>query len=306
MKISKTKNLKPFDRFLYWIKERHKIYLKKQAGEPKPWTDDEVLQNNFFTNPYRENDKVTVWFRKHIRKPLQNSDDVLMATVIFRWFNKPDPTGAILRGWKPAYMRLDSGGLKTSLLCKWDEAKAIERITNAWEGGKVPVFTGAYLIVAGSGPPGCKIPNVCKMITNVWKERKRLVKLCKDDCRLEALHIELCKFPYLGGFMAYEIVCDLRYTKLLKNASDILTWSNLGPGAARGLKRMNSLSIDGPKVTDWLQQFRELLVKVNAKLPDSMKQFELREIEHSLCEWDKYDRVLFGQGRSKRKYNGSK
>lgn len=170
------------------------------------------------------------------------------------------------------------------------------------------------MIKAGNGPPGCKIPNVCKAITNIWKERKRLVGLCKKDCRLEALHSELVKFPHLGGFMAYEIVCDLRYTKLLRNASDILTWSNLGPGAARGLQRLRGIPIKVPRTgmkdarpkppKDWLEIFQTLRMKVNETLPENVKLFELREIEHSLCEYDKYERILFGQGRSKRKYNG--
>ena len=32
--------------------------------------------------------------------------------------------------------------------------------------------------------------------------------------------------------------------------------------------------------------------------------FELREIEHSLCEFDKYERIRLGQGRPKQKYKG--
>ena len=44
MNIKDVVKLSPLDRLLYWIKERESIRLKKEAGEPKPWTDDEILR----------------------------------------------------------------------------------------------------------------------------------------------------------------------------------------------------------------------------------------------------------------------
>ena len=155
----KVAKLKPVDRFLYWIKERHSIYLKRQAGKPKPWTDDEVLQRYFFTNPYRENDKTTVWFRENIREPLRNKPEVLFATIAFRWFNRIS-TGELLQSHR--------------LLTHWQQAKAV-RVLEKARGDGLTVFTGAYMIKAGNGPKGCKIGNVCNAITNIWKQRKRLV-----------------------------------------------------------------------------------------------------------------------------------
>ena len=38
--------------------------------------------------------------------------------------------------------------------------------------------------------------------------------------------------------MAYEIVCDLRYTYFLRDATDKDTWTHLGPGAKRGMERL--------------------------------------------------------------------
>ena len=299
MKLSKVKKLSPQERFLYWIEERCKIYKKKEKGLPAPWTDDPILQSNFFTNPYRERDRVSKWFRENIREPMRDMDEVLFATVAFRWFNKPDPTGLLF--------------LKHELHLKWKPKLATRVIKKANQDG--PVFTGAFMIKAGNGPKGCKVPNVCDSITNIWKARKRLVQVCKDDCRLEALHAELKQFPHLGGFMSYEVVCDLRYTALLEDATDINTWSNLGPGAARGILRINGGKIKIPRTgmkdarpkppEDWLDQFVKLKRLVNKKFKGKLPRFELREVEHSLCEYDKYERILFGEGRSKRKYNGT-
>lgn len=295
--------LTPTERFLYWIRERHSIHLKREAGKPKPWTDDGVMQTVFFTNPYRENDKTTVWFRNHVREPLHNERSVLMATVIFRWFNLIR-TGETLIGGTP-----ENPG--ENLIMGWNEAKAVARLRKQNKTG--PAFTGAYMIKAGNGPPGCKIPNVCESITRVWKERDRLIQLCHDDCRLEALWQELKKFQNLGGFMSYEIVCDLRYTDLLENATDVDTWCNPGPGALRGLTRLTGEPLQrnkynkliAPKAKDHLKTMQGLLALVRKKL-SKMPHFELREIEHSLCEWDKYERARLNDGKLKRIYKGAK
>ena len=290
VKLSEVSKLSVEERFLYWIKERHNIYKKKEKRKPKPWTDDEVLQEYFFTNPYRENDKVTKWFRKNVREPMEGKDSILFATIAFRWFNKPHPTGRLM--------------LRHNLLTKWNEKKAVRLINEAKVDG--PVFTGAYMIKAGNGPPGCKVPNVCSSITTVWDQRKRLVKVCKDDCRLQALWKELTGIRFLGGFMAYEIVTDLRHTHLLEDATDIDTWANVGPGAKRGMNRI--LGLEPPNLStpleNWEEDSQRLLRLVNRKLK-SIPRFEMREIEHSLCEFDKYERARTGSGKMKRKYKGT-
>ena len=289
MKIEKVAKFKPVDRFLYWINERHSIYLKRQSGEKRPWTNDEVLQSVFFTNPYRENDKTTVWFRENIREPLRNKPEVLFATVAFRWFNRIS-TGELLQAH--------------GLFTRWQQAKAV-RVLEKARGDGLTVFTGAYMIKAGNGPKGCKIGNVCNAITNVWKQRKRLVQVCEDDCRLEALWDELVQFKYLGGFMSYEIVCDLRYTRLLENASDVCSWTNPGPGCVRGLNRLMGLRGGdlNSRPKNHIGRMQKLMVLVNNKL--KMKpRFEMREVEHSLCEWDKYERAKLKDGKLKRKYKG--
>jgi hypothetical protein len=303
MKITDVSKLPPLERFLYWCKARHEIHVKRVNLElPRPWTDDEVLRSYFFTNPYRENDKTTVWFRENIRERLRNEDEVLMATVIFRWFNLIE-TGYTLLG--------DANHDDLTVL--WNERTAVARLQSMWGDGRTPVFTGAYMIKAGNGERGCKIPNVCKAITRVWHERDRLLHICKSDCRLEALWESLTRFDHLGGFMAYEIVCDLRYTYLLDEATDVDTWANPGPGCLRGLLRLEGGKIPmkdngrpnrNASVKNPLPKMVDLLAVCRERLK-GMPRFELREVEHSLCEWDKYERARTGEGgRMKRVFNG--
>src|SRR5262245_3400851 len=130
MLISKVKKLSAEARFLYWIRERHNIHLRRLAGKPKPWTDDVVLQTGYFTNPYRENDKTTVWFREHVREPLRDDPQVLLTTIIFRWFNLI-ATGEFLAN--------------EGLLYNWHTPLAKQLLGKRRQEGH-KIFTGAYLI----------------------------------------------------------------------------------------------------------------------------------------------------------------
>ena len=69
------------ERFFYWINERHAIYQRRNMGLPRSeWTDDPILQKYKFTNPFRENDRVTVWMRENWTKPNDNKPN---AEIIF-------------------------------------------------------------------------------------------------------------------------------------------------------------------------------------------------------------------------------
>lgn len=278
------KSLPPLDRFVRWVKERHAIHLRKESGKPPPWTTDPILQRYFFTNPYRENDKVTRWFRERIRDPLKNDPAVIFATLAFRWFNFI-PTGEIL--------------LRENLLRNWDAKRCVAALSD-----QIKVFTGAYMISSPSGMS--KLEGICNRIDQVWKTRDQLEERLRGATMQEA-HGALKLIDGLGGFMAYEIVCDLRYTSIL-DPKDRMEWCNPGPGAIRGLYRMlgipfsksNNSSIL-PVPENWTKETIKLLRCLSERSPD-MPPFEMREVEHSLCEWDKYERLLWGEGRSKRLY----
>jgi hypothetical protein len=290
--LEQVKTLTPLERMLYWVCERHEVYLRRKAGLPKPWTDDEILRSYYFTNPFREHDKTTAWLRENVRDPLRDSPSVLGAVVAFRWFNAIS-TGQLL--------------LKHGLLHKWDAARAYQLLHERWQGGNgEKVFTGAYMIKAGNGPPGCKIASVCRAITKVVNGQQSVLEACAQrPVRMENAWRVLTRFPYMGGFMAYEVVCDLRYTALLREAIDVDTWCNVGPGAKRGMNRLLGRPLEAPisKVT-WQDNTRSLLDRFKElKLRDAPVP-EMREVEHVLCEVDKYNRALFGQGRLKRRYDG--
>lgn len=304
MQLSQVSKLSTMERFAYWVMERHSIFLKRKDGLPKPWTDDEVLQKFFFTNPFRENDKVTQWFREKIRKPLADHKDVLFATIAFRWFNYI-PTGEqlLMAPWN----KTDKFGAFTA----WKTPEIVGRLSSLAE-HDAKIFTGAFNI-SNSGSTKPKINRVCEdYIQPVWEDRFDLIERAESWESLQEAHKDIVRYPGLGGsgFMAYEVISDLRYTWALKTASDILTWANPGPGAKRGLNRLQGnpleASLRKDDYNDTANEVREELRRLLIKngVYDTMPTIDARVIEHSLCEFDKYERARLGDGHMKRTYPG--
>lgn len=283
------------DRFFGAARERQRIYEKRQAGEPAPWTDDPAFREFFFCNLYREQDRTTVAFKKQIRTYLEDSPNVLLATVAWRWFNKAE-TGAVL--CDPTVGLFDGA---------WNPQRAKELILE--ERGKGPYVTGAFVVKTPDGMT--KLDGVLQCITWFSERNWHQVAMSMDtlEWSLEKAHNWLTESPYLGDFMAYEVVTDLRHTSLLCNAPDINTWANPGPGAMRGLCRLLGDPLDARSRSNkadyrWaINAMRELLYESweRPELADIPK-WEMREVEHWLCEFDKYERAYSGEGRMKRVY----
>jgi hypothetical protein len=94
-----------------------------------------------------------------------------------------------------------------------------------------------------------------------------------------------------------------------------MTWANAGPGAARGLERLRGLkpkelynynsAKDQVKMIEDMQALLQSS-KDNKFWPQQWPQWEMREVEHTLCEFDKYERVRLGEGTPKQLYNGER
>lgn len=281
------------EEFFAYARERERIRRSRLAGQPAPWTEDPVLQKYRFCNINREHDRVTAWFRHHLRDPLKDDPFVLLATVAFRWFNLP-VTGMAL---KPMLLER-----------RWDAQEAAERIrANRPEG---PWATGAYKIKSRIGHP--KVEGLCWCIDNIAQDAEHLAaRVEPGDTTLEGMWERLCEYPYMGAFTAYEVVTDLRHTYLLQDAPDIDTWANPGPGAARGLCRLLGKPLDAlnrnrdSDRATMIALMQELLdhSRTEANWPQDWFQWELREVEHTLCEFDKYERARLGEGRPKQQFH---
>tara|TARA_R110001583_G_scaffold65432_1_gene189072 strand:+ start:7686 stop:8522 length:837 start_codon:yes stop_codon:yes gene_type:complete len=273
------------DRFFHYINERHRIYLKRQEGEPFPWTEDKILQTYSFCNVFRELDKVTIWVRKNWREPYADHPNLPFAMSMARQINWPDT--------------LEEIGFPE----EWNPERTKEIMQARMDRGE-KVYTGAYMLTGTLG--GTKVQQtVDKILTPVYQNPPEIIPHSLKETWKNYL-------PYAGfsGFMSYEVVTDLRHTRHLENAEDVMTWANAGPGAKRGLNRIHGRSLKQAIKEDQLtQEMKSLLTNFNQNILFLLdKELEMREIEHCLCEFDKYERVRLGEGRprSKYKYTGEK
>lgn len=289
MIIEEVKKLEPLERFLYWVRERQQILLRRQAGFPKPWTNDKILQSYSFTNVQREDDRVTKWFKDNVRERLRDDPRVVFATIAFRWFNLPTPTGEYL----------NSHGY----LEEWNTEKVVAGLTEFKNRG-LKVFTGAFNI-SNSGSSDPKINRVCEAyIEPVWKDQERIYLEVEGGPLSRAFQV-LNKLPGLGGsgFMAAQVICDLAYTHVLDKASDWWSWCSWGPGSKRGMNRVLGNSVDcAISQQRWKQHLDNLQVVIERRL--GMK-LHARDVQNCLCEADKYFRALEGDGHMKRRYPGA-
>ena len=80
----------PVQSFFNFCKEREKIRLARESGNPPPWSDDEIFQKGRFLNVFREDDRGS---RAIIRfsKGLEDDLELLIQSLFFaRWCNRQE------------------------------------------------------------------------------------------------------------------------------------------------------------------------------------------------------------------------
>ena len=283
-----------YNALINWMIERHAIYKKRAAGRPKPWTADPILQRYKFTNVLRELDAVSQDLIAHLETygPKRPPEETLFNIVAYRTFNVPEAFHALTGG--------------SDWISRWDTALAERRLNRYQDiGGKV--FTGAYIMCATGTTGMRKHTKYLQTLRSVWGDRYRLTECVLRTKSIQAITEQLAQYSNYGPFVAYEFATDLTYTPLLKDAVDILTWANPGPGARRGLNRLHGRNLTAavPKAQLVSEMRSALAFCRKAKRPAFWgRALELRDIEHSLCEFDKYERVRTGLGRPRSKYPG--
>src|SRR3990167_3089511 len=266
--------------FFYWINELHMIYLRRRGHHPPPWTKDPMFQRNKFCNVFRELDRTTVWIRKNWREPFADHKNLAFAMAVARQINRTETLEEI---------RFPK---------RWNPERVLKILRERIKSGK-NAYTGAYML---TGTLGGDKPSqtVNKILTPLFKNPPVFI----PNMTLEAAWGLYRGRPGFGDFLSYEVVSDLRYTRYLMDAPDILTWANPGPGAKRGLHRVWGRPVRHKVDRSYVQvshaqaldEMRFLLGVSRKFLKDYVPNLELREIEHGLCEWDKYERARLGQG----------
>lgn len=279
--------------FFAFARAREEIRLRKEAGLPAPWTEDPILRDFYFCNVFREDDRTTRWFRENIRGPLRDHRAVITATIVFRWFNYI-PTGEKIRSilLRGDLLVLSSGKRLAPLLHA--------ALRPGFDAGE-KLITGAFIVKTPDGYD--KLNGILRCVDAISHDEPAVSRATT----LADAHAALRWIPYLGPFMAYEIVTDLRHTASLARAPDVDTWASAGPGAMRGLAWTFNLarppsytSLGGQdEARRWMRTLLDSS-RDSAFWPPEWRRWEMREVEHTLCEFDKYRRAQNGEPLKRR------
>lgn len=284
--------MKHVKEFFDYAKERESIRIRRGLkGSQPPFTQDPILQKYRFCNVFREDDTVTTWIRENLRKPLENEWNLMPVMAAARFINRVETLQALKD------ILLEEG---------WHSVACKAMLYDLRKQGK-PLITGAYMVRTPWGMN--KIEGLDKILSPLQEivEHGQQQHAFPEWETLQEAHAWFMELDHFGKFMAYEIVTDLRHTPLLNKATDIMTWANAGPGAARGMSRVEFGEIghynygsDKHQVI-LNQKMQELLEhsKNRAYWPRQWPKWEMRDVEHTLCEYDKYMRIKNGEGEPK-------
>lgn len=290
-----------------FIKERHAIYLRRQAGLPRPWTKDPILQSYRFCNVYRELDTVTLWIAEHWRDKNQFTKERPPSENINRyrytWFAM-----CVAR-----FINLPAAMEELGYPVPWD-TKHYLRMMRARKARGESQMNGAYKIKPG---PHKGIPTVNYIAKNVlgplWRDREKITPIiCNETLgtvpppTLALVHELLMRYNGLGSFMAAQIVADLKYTPPLRNAVDWHTFAAPGPGSKRGLNWVFKRDFNAPwNAVEWHEKLLLLKEKVDPFVAElEYPPLHAADLQNCLCELGKMVKVLQGWGRPKRRFEG--
>lgn len=269
--------------FARYVRERERIRLRREQGHPPPWTDDEVLRTYRFCNVSREHDRVTHWLRTRWYAGRERHQNLWLAAAMARQIGWPETLEAVgfPEDWTPDYV-----------------ARAKRLMIERRDAG-LKTYTGAYMLRALFAEGTDKA---------VYTWDHVLAPLARDRAgwtsalgTFQSATEYLVQQPGFGYFLAYQVALDLAVYPPLDLAPDRNKWALAGLGAVRGLNRLCMRRLTQRLDTDQsLDEMRRLTEWMNVVA--GYPALTIHDIEHSLCEFDKYERARTGDGRPKVRY----
>lgn len=256
--------------------ERDKIRMAKEAGKPKPWTKDPILQQFRFCNVRREDDAVTKWIRENWRTPYENHPNIFIAMILARMINFPECLAEI--------------GFPT----KWNPELYLAMLKSRKVRGE-QLWNGAYMVTAGGKP----IPKEEAVVDIVDRFHRNLYRPKRGD-RLEDTYEDILDsgISGIGTFLAGQFIADLKHTPALVHAEDWWQFCTPGPGSTNGL----NIVAGYPEGTQWNQyRFQKHVNLIRLELRKKGWDLDAHDVQNCLCEYSKYYR-----GYSKSHYPGLK
>lgn len=252
------------DLFCYFVSEREVVRVRREAGVPKPWTNNVILQNHHFCNVRREDDRGTKEIRELMTQYVLDVERLPCMYTMARMFNHADTV----------YEWITGGLMK------------VKKSRN--DGNKI--FHTAY-VVSTAGQSMDKVDYVSRVVTDVAHLDVPRTSLREG---FEALRF----VSGLGSFLAGQVIADLKNDRYYDqhNTPDWYTFSVMGPGSKKGLDFIYG---GGTTERNFEERISGLDLVTSGKIPALHRQ----DLQNCLCEFSKYVRYQQGLPGRRRKYD---
>jgi DNA polymerase len=285
--IAKADDFPNLESFAGFVRERHSIYERRQAGQAPPWTDDPILREWRFCNTYRALDAETIGIQNEYLWPHRDDPHLWFALVIARLINKTSTLKAI--GYP----------------VPWDAERFVAAMASLPVGQR---YGNAYVIPAGVKEVGRDkhLTQAEHIFGPLWRDREQLMP--RPGMLVADFTDRLRRYPGLGGgFLAAQVASDAKQVEPLASAADHATFALSGPGSRLGLNYLLGRSADAAwraDDTDWyprLSELHQLIVPRYLELRLPIPDYQ--DTQNQLCEFSKYWAIRSGdKGRLKRRY----
>lgn len=244
------------------------------------WTTDPILAGYKFCNTFRVLDRVSQYIvTEVVEKGPQRREEVTFRVLLFSMYTSIRTYETLRKKIKPftweAYKRADYESVLRDL----------------YDNG-VSIYTGAYQKPA---PELGFTENFMNHLAFLEVLMRELPAQLRDAEYMADVFDYLRTFKSMGAFTAYQLVLNLSYSNVI-NFSDY-DFVAICIGSRRGLQRCFGETIPRSAEVDivrWMQlsqdeHFERLGIRFNGLGPDHLPMM-LCDIEHTLCELDKYIR----------------
>lgn len=271
---------------LYWrfVAERRAMQLRRDAGAMPPWTTDDTLRWNRFTNVYRIEDRVSQYLVSNVLYNQEwSAEDLVFRAILFRIFNLPATWDFLVAEFgEPRWATFHHHWEQ------WADAVAARR-----ESG-IKVFNGAYLIAGVHtyhhlGKEHNWLYLLNHMMVNGVYGHVLAAPTYRD------VYQALLRYEMVGPFLAMQWLTDINYSPAIAFSEN--EWVMPGHGAVRGLTKLGLIrqGDSGASGIEWLRErFQSSLAERNLRFdPLGGRRWpSLMDIQNSLCEYDKYARAV--------------
>lgn len=253
--------------YTQFIRERHRIWERRQAGAVRPWTENPILLSRKYTNVFRVLDPGSQFVLTDLDHP--DPKTTLLRLFLYRHTNLPS-------AWR-AYR--DARG-------EYPSESLLGDLQDFWQGQKV--FSGAYNIYPQSASSGTNKAEQVILLTSQSFAAGLAERFLQAETQQQRFS-HLRSIKGVGNFMAMQILTDWGYTQHCPEDREN-EFVVAGPGAERGAKLLRP-EWKSQDTIGWLTDYWAADGSVAITLPDgSMRTPSLMDCQNTLCELSKHVR----------------